>query len=157
MSKTALIYCLITVVAWGIGSVMDKVLVGSKGLSPCTAAFLRMLIGTAAVSSYAIYGGALAEVSALAHLDRPALWTLIGALIGSAMLGSFVGQVSYFHAMQESDASLTVPLTSTYPLVGAFLAILFLREPLTAQKVAGAVLIVAGMMMLTGGWLHRSA
>ena len=43
-----------------------------------------------------------------------------------------------------------VPITSTYPLVGAFLAIGFLGESITVNKVAGAVCIVVGIILLSG-------
>ena len=77
---------------------------------------------------------------------------VVGALIGSALLGSFIGQVAYYSAMRHADASLVVPMTATYPLVGAMLAIVLLREPLTAHKVAGALLVVAGIIFLKGGF-----
>ena len=150
MSKTAVVYCLITVLAWGVASVFDKVLVGERGLSPWTAVFLRMLVGTAIISGYALCTGALGEVRVMLALDRPMFWTLVGVLIGSALLGSFIGQVAYYHALNHADASRVIPITSTYPLVGALLAIAFLREPLTVHKVAGALLIVAGIILLSG-------
>ena len=150
MSKLALLYCLVTVLAWGLASVLDKVLVGERGLSPWTAVLLRMAAGTAFISVYAIHTGALAEVRGMGRMEPAAMWTLIGAFAGSALLGSFIGQVAYYHALQHADASRVVPITSTYPLVGAMLAVGFLREPLTVQKVLGAALIVMGIILLSG-------
>jgi len=72
--------------------------------------------------------------------------------VGSALLGSLIGQVAYYSAMRHADASLVVPITATYPLVGAMLAIALLREPLTASKVGGALLVVAGLALLSGGF-----
>ncbi len=157
MSKTALVYCLITVIAWGVASVFDKVLVGERGLTPWTAVFLRMLVGTTIVAGYAIHGGALAEVRVMLELDRPIFWTLVGVLIASALLGSFIGQVAYYHALSHAAASRVIPITSTYPLVGALLAIALLREPLTVHKVAGALLIVGGIILLSGALNQQSA
>ncbi len=157
MSKTAVIYCLVTVLAWGLASVFDKVLVGPRGLSPWTAVFLRMLVGTAIIAGYAVHGGAFGEVRAMFQMERPMFWTLVGVLIGSALLGSFIGQVAYYQALSHADASRVIPITSTYPLVGAFLAIAFLREPLTVHKAAGALLIVAGIILLSGALSQQSA
>lgn len=141
MSKLALFYCLITVVAWGAGSVLDKVLM--RELSPWPAVFARMIVGTAIISAYAVGSGALSQLRGMS-------WVTVGALVGSALLGSFIGQVSYYTAMQHADASLVVPMTATYPLVGAMLAIGFLGEPLTVSRVAGALLVVGGIMLLKG-------
>ncbi len=41
-----------------------------------------------------------------------------------------------------------MPFTATYPLVAAILAMLVLHEPFTITKCAGAVLIVAGLMLV---------
>jgi len=150
MDKTALIYCLVTVLAWGGASVLDKVLVGPSGLSPWAAVFLRMVAGTVIISAYAVRVGAIGEVRGILNMEPSKMWGLIGAFAGSALLGSFLGQVTYYHALQAADASRVVPITSTYPMVGALLAIGFLGEKLTVNKVAGAVCIVVGIILLSG-------
>jgi transporter family protein len=150
MSKTALMFCLVTVIAWGLGSVLDKILVGERGLSPWTAVVLRMILATTIISVYAFATGSMAEIRTMAQMPPAQLWTLIGALAGTALLGSFVGQLSYYYALQSADASRVVPITSTYPLVGALLAVAFLGERLTGPKVLGAVCIVIGIILLSG-------
>ncbi len=143
MSKLALLYCLITVIAWGVASVLDKVMM--RELSPWAAVFARMIIGTAIVGAYAVGSGALGELRGVSV----GIWA---ALVGSALLGSLIGQVAYYSAMRHADASSVVPITATYPLVGAMLAIGLLREPLTASKVGGALLVVAGIILLSGAF-----
>ena len=150
MSKTALMFCLVAVVAWGLGAVVDKILMGDKGLSPWTAVALKMILATIIIGIYAFATGSMAEVRAMAQMPPAQLWTIIGALVGTALLGSFVGQLSYYYALQNADASRVVPITSTYPLVGALLAVAFLGERLTGPKVLGAVCIVVGIVLLSG-------
>lgn len=156
MDKSALLYCLVTVLAWGGASVLDKVLVGPSGLSPWTAVLLRLVAGTIIVSAYAAHAGALGEVRGMSAMEPSRLWMLVAAFAGSALLGSLVGQVSYYHALQHADASRVVPITSTYPLVGALLAIGFLGEKLTLVKVVGAACIVLGIVLLSGALNARS-
>lgn len=157
MDKMVLLYCLVSVVAWGGASVLDKVLVGPSGLSPWAAVFLRLAAGTVVVGAYAAWGGALSEVRGMLALEPTRLWLLVAAFVGSALLGSFLGQVSYYHALQRAEASRVVPITSTYPLVGALLAVSFLGEKLTVHKVAGAVCIVVGIILLSGALNSRGS
>ena len=119
MSKTALMFCLVAVVAWGLGAVVDKILMGDKGLSPWTAVALKMILATIIIGIYAFATGSMAEVRAMAQMPPAQLWTIIGALVGTAVLATVVGQLSYYSALQTADASRVVPLTSTYPLMGA--------------------------------------
>lgn len=150
MNKIALMFCLVAVIAWGLGAVADKVLMGDKGLSPWTAVMLKMILATIIISIYAFATGSMTEIRDMAQMPPAQLWTIIGALVGTAMLATVVGQLSYYSALQTADASRVVPLTSTYPLVGALLAVAFLGESVTAPKVAGAVLIVVGIILLSG-------
>ena len=150
MSKIALMVCFVAVVAWGLGVVFDKMLMGEKGLSPWTAVALKMIVATIIICAYALATGSMVEVRAMAQMPPAQLWTIVGALFGTALLATVVGQLSYYSALQQADASRVVPITSTYPLVGALLAIGFLGESITVSKVAGAVLIVAGIILLSG-------
>ena len=150
MSKTALMYCLIAIVAWGMGAVVDKILMGDRGLSPWTAVMLKMVLATIIISIYAFATGSMEEIRGMASMQPRQLWTIIGAVTGTAVLATVVGQLSYYSALQTADASRVIPLTSTYPLVGALLAVAFLGESITVPKVAGAVCIVAGIVLLSG-------
>ncbi len=150
MSRPALLFCLVAVIAWGLGAVVDKVLMGDKGLSPWTAVALKMIVATVIIAIYAYMTGSVAEVKAMAQMPPRQLWTIIGALVGTALLATVIGQLSYYSALQKADASQVVPLTSTYPLVGALLAVSFLGESVTVPKVLGAVLIVGGIILLSG-------
>ena len=150
MSKTALMFCMIAIVAWGLGAVVDKVLMGDKGLSPWTAVALKMIIATVIIGIYAFSTGSMTEIRSMAQMPPAQLWTIIAALVGTAVLATVVGQLSYYSALQTADASRVVPLTSTYPLVGALLAVAFLGESITVPKVLGAVCIVIGIVLLSG-------
>jgi len=43
-----------------------------------------------------------------------------------------------------------VPVTAAFPLVTVLMAILFLGEPLTWQRVLGAALVVGGVLLIKG-------
>jgi transporter family protein len=57
--------------------------------------------------------------------------------------------VMLYVALGYGDASQVVPFTSTYPLVALVLAWAVLGEQVTAGRAVGAVLVVAGAVLLT--------
>ncbi|MEA3402481.1 MAG: DMT family transporter [Armatimonadota bacterium] len=153
MSKLAFTYALICVLAWGLSPVFDKFL--SQELSPWAIVLMRTFVGLIIITAYAIGTGAVGELRQVWDNTVP-WWMLVGAVIMSALLGSLIGQVAYYYAMAGADASRVVPITSTYPLVAAVATIIVYREPLTPHKIAGAVLIVAGVILVSGV-LNRQA
>lgn len=152
MSKLAFMYALIAVLAWGLAPVFDKFL--ARVLSPGTIVLIRTTVTMIIVAVYAISTGALTELRGLRGGDVP-VWMIVGAGVASAMLGGLIGQLAYYFAMSGADASRVVPITSTYPLVAALAAIAVYREPLTPHKIIGALLIVAGVILVSGVLNHQ--
>jgi len=147
MPKLAFMYALIAVLAWGLAPVFDKFL--ARELSPWTIVLLRSFVAMIVIAIYAISAGALTEVRELSDKSVP-LWMIVGGVLASALLGSLIGQLAYYYAMSGADASRVVPITSTYPLIAAVAAIAIYREPVTPHKILGALLIVAGVILVSG-------
>ncbi|MGD9497244.1 MAG: EamA family transporter [Armatimonadota bacterium] len=147
MPKLAFAYALIAVFAWGLAPVFDKFL--ARELSPWTIVLLRTCAGLVLIGAYAISTGALRELRELSEKSVP-MWMIIGGAVMSSLFGALIGQLAYYYAMSGADASRVVPITSTYPLVAAIAAIAIYREPLTPHKIIGALLIVAGVIMVSG-------
>ena len=157
MSRIALLYALIAVLAWGLAPIFDKIL--KQGLSSWTAVFLRTIVVMIIITIAAIQSGAFTEIremfaqgeASYGEGNAPvATWLIIVAAVGSALLAGLIGQVAYYHALGHADASRVVPITSAYPLVAALSAIALFREPVTGPKLLGTVLIVAGVVLVSG-------
>ena len=71
---------------------------------------------------------------------------LIGGLVG--FLGYGVSLALFIRALRELGTARTGAYFSTAPFIGALAAVLFLREPVSVQ------LVVAGLLMGLGVWLH---
>jgi uncharacterized membrane protein len=54
----------------------------------------------------------------------------------------------YFYTLQASDLSIIVPLASTAPLFAMPMAVLFLKERVTLQKLMGTIMTVTGIAVL---------
>lgn len=76
----------------------------------------------------------------------------LGAGAGwAALSGVFAagGLWVFFVALGRGEASRVVPVTAAYPVATVFLAGIFLSEEINAPRVAGTVLIVAGVAILS--------
>lgn len=147
MPKIALVYALVAVLAWGLAPLFDKFL--ARELSPWTIVLIRTFAAMIIITVYAIASGAIAELRALPEKSISP-WLIIGAAVISALLGGLIGQMAHYQALSMADASRVVPITSTYPLIAALAAIAVYREPLTWPKIGGALLIVIGVVLVSG-------
>jgi transporter family protein len=69
------------------------------------------------------------------------------AVAAAAFVG--LGVFALLSAMRGGEASQTVALTATYPVVTLVLAILFLREPFTMSRALGVVVLCAGAYLVS--------
>ena len=80
----------------------------------------------------------------LPHL--PGTWLALGWL---GLLGSCVAYLLYYYLINAWGATRATIVTYVFPIIGLFLGVAVLREPLTAQLVAGTLLIVTGIATAT--------
>jgi drug/metabolite transporter (DMT)-like permease len=113
----------------------------------------RRVSGGDAVLISALKGGCAGLVNLLIALalgaPLPAFPTLAGAL-AVGFVGYGISLTLFVRALRELGAARTSAYFSIAPFVGAALAIVALREPLTARLAAGMGLMGAGT------WLHVS-
>jgi drug/metabolite transporter (DMT)-like permease len=109
------------------GSVTDAMLVS-------LACNVALVVPAVAVIHYPAYGLTPASAAAFA---------------GAGIAGSVLSRVAQFEATRTIGASRTAPVVSSTALVSALLAVLFLGETLTAPHLAGIVLIVGAVAVIT--------
>jgi transporter family protein len=139
MAMQAFLFALLTALFWGAATVLDKLALAK--LQPLAGVLIR---------SVAISVVALAVAGATIR-DR--VWEGIDArtwffIIASGMCSGLIGQWTYYKALKYAEASRVVPIVGGYPLVAFLLAVLMLGESVTAQKLCGAALVVAGIILL---------
>ncbi len=129
-----------TVLLWGSTPLLEKLAL--RGAAPLNVLWIRTAFITVCGLAAATATGQIGQVARME--GRTLLFTLLSGLTGGVL-----GLTAYFHALQKGHASLVVPLTATYPLVTVVLSILLLGEPVTPVKIAGVILIVAGVMLVS--------
>ena len=92
--------------------------------------------------TYAVTTGAFAGKT-VSDFTRPgALWAYA---CGVALL---IAVASLFKGLSMGPASVVVPVYGMFIIGGAVLGVVFLGEPVTAKKVAGLALCVAGVYLV---------
>jgi transporter family protein len=69
-------------------------------------------------------------------------------LLTSVLLNMVLGDIFQFAAMRRLGIALAMPIASSYPLVTLLIAAVTLGEPFTWRAAAGAVLVVAGVVLV---------
>ena len=131
---------LFSALLWAIASVL--LAVGTKRLHVLPLNLVRCIVSTAFFwALLPFYGG----VEALASIPPGAwLWLAVSVL---ALL--VVGDTLYFRSMDLAGVSWAMPVASINPLWAVLLAALFVGEPLTWSLLAGAVLVIAGVTLVS--------
>jgi len=119
---------------------------GARRLHVLPMNLIRCVVSTAFFwALLPFYGGpkALAEI-------QPSAWVwMVVSVLGLLV----VGDTFYFRAMDLAGVSWAMPVASINPLWAVLLAALVLGEPLTWHLLAGVLLVVAGIVLVsrTGG------
>lgn len=140
MELSTVIYLLLAIAGWGVAGFLDKL--SLKYLDPSGAFYLRSLF---------MIGIFVPLVSWKHALTRQALFS--GKLGPLVVLGSvivtMIGVFFYLKALSGGAATKIIPLSSTYPFITAVLAILFLGESLTLNKLIGTALLSGGIYFIS--------
>lgn len=140
MNGRAYLLSIITALIWGVAPIFEKIGLSGK-IEPYVAVVVRGIPIVLVSFLGLLIMGKVGSLGQLASKD--VLFVIIGGL-----LAGFLGQLTFYSALKAGQASMVVPIAATYPLVAMTVAVLFLGEPATWQKVTGVVLVISGVMML---------
>jgi len=133
------ILAVITLIFWGTAPIFGKI--GLTKLNPYTALAIRSIV--------------VAIIMVIIVLARGDFKELLNADIKSVVFislegifASLIGHFAYYYALKLGETTRVVPITSAFPLITLFLAILFLSEKITIFKGSGIILILAGIILL---------
>jgi drug/metabolite transporter (DMT)-like permease len=101
-----------------------------------------------------VAGGTLAALLALALGQRPpALATLLAGgtpvWLAGAGVASLVAYLSMFYALEHGRLSIAVPIMSGWAVISAAISVLVLHEPVRALQLAGAGVVIAGVVLVS--------
>ncbi len=134
---------------WGIGEVFTKSVLRGERVGPITAIAVRSTVALPVIwLAWLIAAGAL-RAEPRGWLQAPAP-TLLKLVLGSGLLAGAAGMILFYTALSLGEVSRVKPIAFTVaPATAALLGMLVLGEAVTAKKIAGILLLLGGVVLLT--------
>jgi uncharacterized membrane protein len=136
MSRTALAFAGVGMVAWGFWAVFAKF--AARALAPEVAMVFSSLTGVTVAVVYLLSKGI-----------TPQLTT---AGVGYAVAGglfSGVGAIRYYAALRHGTAAIATTITALYFVVAAIIGVVFLGESVSVRDVAGIALAIGAVVLFS--------
>ena len=124
------------------GYVLSKIALRS-GLDPLSATVVRIFAAAVVVWVAALPRGGVARSLGALRDRHAALF-----MVGGAFMGPFLGVTLSLTALQFIEAGVAASITAIYPVLTLLLASRFHGERLTLRTLAGALVTVAGVVVL---------
>lgn len=143
---------------WGVGEVFTKTVLQTKEIGPITAIAVRTTIELPilwlAYWFVVVKGGheprnwwRVGDAAA----GGAQLMTVLKMTIGSGIIAGAIGMLCFYSALHLGEISKIKPIAfSLAPAIGVLLGWLILKEPMTLKKGIGIVMILSGVIILTG-------
>lgn len=146
----AVIFALLTGLCWGVGELFTKMVLQSERVGAMTALAVRasvalpLILVAAAIPLYATR----TEPRDWMHAPPRIMASLV---FGSGLLAGGLALVFFFVALKAGELSVVKPIAfCVAPAIAVLLGWLVLGEPMTARKAIAVILILTGVVLLTG-------
>lgn len=135
------LFALLTAAAWGFGGYFEKKGLHLGNLPPQLGITIRtavalVILGFVSAPQWKLV--TQASPKALAYL-----------IIGGGVVAGSIGMLCFYTALKGAPLSKVMPIAFTSPLFGAALAMTLGGEPLTIKTIAGMVMTIGGIILLT--------
>lgn len=127
-------------VCWGLAPVFAKM--GLANVNPMAGLALRTYISVSLLTTWVLCNGTWMEFK---NISKQATWLI--AI--EAVLATLVGDFAYYAALKYGEVSFVTIVMACSPLVSIVAAVLFLNEQITVPRLVGAVLVIAGLGLIT--------
>ena len=121
---------------WAIEAILAKK--GGVGLDPTLGAAIGTMASGAIFLVYVILTKNFSAV-----FNRASSYFLLAGIISLVF-----GRVFYFIAINQTGVSLSVAISSSYPMIAVLISFLLFQEPITLRMIAGIIMISVGGVLL---------
>lgn len=137
------LFALLTAACWGIGGFFEKKGLHLGDLTPHVGITIRTFI------AFLVLG----TISFSQWKTIPAAgWKpLTMMVIGGGVVAGSLGMLFFYMAIKSAPLGKVMPIAFTSPLFGALMGVVFGSEPMTLKNIAGMVMTVGGIFLLTIG------
>lgn len=135
------ILALLTAIFWGVGGYFEKKGLHLGNLNPTMGITIRTAVALVVL--------AIASFPEWKSVSQAGAKPLLYMIIGGGIVAGSAGMLCYYAAIKGAPLTKVMPIAFTSPLFGALMGILFSGEPLTLKTVAGILLTIGGIIVLT--------
>jgi transporter family protein len=137
------LFALLTAFFWGVGGYFEKKGLHLGNLSPQMGITIRTFI------AFLILGFvSFPQWMNIPHTNPKALLYMV---VGGGVMAGAAGMLCFYTAIKGAPLGKVMPIAFTSPLFGVIMGILFAGEPLTFKTIAGMLMTVGGIVLLTFG------
>ena len=130
-------------ISWALGSVITRT--SERPSSALVAAALQMIVASGAFVVMALISGELRGFSPATVSTR----SLLG-VVYLIIFGSLIGYTAYVYLLGAVSAAKASTYAYVNPVIAVLLGWAFANEPITARTLVAAVIILAGVAIITG-------
>lgn len=135
------VFALLTAIAWGVGGYFEKKGLHLGNLSPEMGITLRTVVALILLGAVSF-----PQWKTVSQAGPKALLYMI---VGGGVVAGAMGMLCFYKAIKGAPLTQVMPIAFTSPLFGALMGIIFGGEPLTFKAVAGLLLTLSGIIVLT--------
>jgi bacterial/archaeal transporter family protein len=142
MAQSYILWALLGMAGYSLMTLFVKLAERSGTVST----YMVLAVATTIVAMFAIaIVGMRGELrTVIFELERPPLlWAIAGGLALTVAVSSL------FHALSLGPANVVVPIYGMFIVGGPMLAVLFLGEPMTWNKIAGLIAAIIGVILIS--------
>lgn len=132
---------LLTAMAWGFGGYFEKKGLHLGGLSPQMGITLRTAVAVVLLG--------LVSIPQWKTVAQAGPRSLLYLVLGGGVVAGGLGMLCFYAAIKSAPLGRVMPIAFTAPLFGAIAGVWFGGEALTLRTVAGMLLTVGGIVLLT--------
>lgn len=141
MELSTIIFLLLAILGWGMGAFFDKA--SLKHMDPAGAFYVRSLFMVFIFTPLVLWKYVPTKQALLGSDKLGPLFVMASVIV------SMSGVFFYLKALSGGEAGRIVPLSSTYPFVTFVLAMLFLGESFTMNKLIGTLFLSGGIYFIS--------
>ncbi|WP_312242523.1 EamA family transporter [Pantoea sp.] len=150
ITLTTMMLTLAAALSWGLGNISNKVIMRNRSVP-----VMSLVVWSAMVPVFPFFlcswwfEGGQTIIDSLTHIS---LQTVL-ALIYLAFIATIIGYAIWGNLLSRYETWRVAPLSLLVPVVGILSAAVFLGERLSAQQVAGAAVVILGLLVNVFGGL----
>jgi len=129
-----------TILCWGFGIVLFKIILNNNDPYILTAGRMLFLLPTLAILSIIPYG----KKSPRKKLTK----TQLSLALLSGLIALGIGDTLLYLGLDSTNINIVAPLTSITPIFSAIIAILFLGEKVSKKTIIATLLVTTGTTLL---------